>query len=148
MEEIPLHCTWDARRLAWKERKRGAKHGDCVGRMYHVAPNAGELYYLRLLLLHVPGATDWAEFKRRAPAEVGQALPTTFREAALRHGLLNDDAETERTLKDALAHTAGRVRKLHELFAESLVWLDVADPKVVAYKSSFVLGYILQCAYG
>ena len=127
--DMPSHYTWDSQECAWRRRRRGPKCGEAIGRMYNVKPSAGELYYLRLLLLHVPGATDWKYFLRRAPQdEIDQAEPATFRDAARRFGLLHDDAEVEHTLRDALEMEHTSRTKVHELFAEALVWLDVADP--------------------
>ena len=61
--------------ICWERRKRGPKCGESLGRMYHVKPSAGDLYYLRLLLLHVPGATGWDDFLQRAPCAEGEAAP-------------------------------------------------------------------------
>ena len=98
--------------------------------MYNVKPSSGELYYLRLLLLHVPGVTSWTDFMEGAPRTDGSPIPDSCREAARAHGLLHDDVESLEMLREALElrHTSRDRRKLHELFAEALVWCDVADP--------------------
>ena len=88
--------------------------------MYNVKPTAGELYYLRLLLCHVPGATGWDSFLQKAPREVGEPAPTSYRDAARAFGLLHDDSETMSMLHDAL-QLQTNVLKVHQLFAESLV---------------------------
>ena len=65
-----------------------------------------------------------------APVANGEAMPASSRDAARAHGLLHDDAETIATLCDALEYTqaGGSRNNIHELFAEALIWLDVADP--------------------
>ena len=122
--------NWNSQLCRWMARRRGPKHGLALGRMFNVKPSAGELYYLRLLLLHVPGATSWDDFLCSAPIASGEAMPTSLREAARAHGLLHDDAETIATLRDApeYTQTGGNRNKIHELFAEDLILLVVADP--------------------
>ena len=51
---------------------------------------------------------------------------TTYRDACHRLGLLQDDVETLNMLREAV-RCASRTAA-EELFAEALVWLDVADP--------------------
>ena len=128
--DMPSFFTWDSQLCRWMARRRGPKHGLALGRMFNVKPSAGELYYLRLLLLHVPGATSWDDFLCSAPFASGEAMPTSLREAARAHGLLHDDAETIATLRDALEYTqtGGSTSKIHEFFAVALIELDVADP--------------------
>ena len=72
-----------------------------------------------------------------APVANGEAMPASSRDAAQAHGLLHDDAETIATLRDALEYTqaGGSRNKIHELFAEALIWLDVADPVLARHLS-------------
>ena len=42
----------------------GYRHSKVIGRMYRVVPSQGELYYLRLLLLHTPGCTGYSMLKQ------------------------------------------------------------------------------------
>jgi hypothetical protein len=126
--DMPSHFVWDVSSCRWQPRRRGPRWGQALGRMFNVKPTAGELYYLRLLLLHVPGATGWGDFMQRAPREQGGPLPKTYREACRGFGLLHDDAEAFQMLRDAVEIVCISHRKMHELFAESLVWCDVADP--------------------
>ncbi|GJX36008.1 putative PIF1 DNA helicase/replication protein A1-like protein [Tanacetum coccineum] len=46
--------TWHARDKEWRSRKSGMS----IGRIYYVHPSMGEIYYLRMLLNHVIGATS------------------------------------------------------------------------------------------
>eukprot|EP00973_Karenia_brevis_P029158 4022200-Karenia_brevis.AAC.1 len=90
--------------------------------MFNVKPHAGDLYYLRLLLLHVPGATGWGDFMQNAPREAGEPAPASYRDAAKAFGLLHDDSETLTMLREALEiqPASPSRRKSHELFAEAL----------------------------
>jgi ATPase involved in DNA replication initiation len=94
--------------------------------MTNVKTGSGELYYLRLLLLHVTRAqaTSWSSLKRRPPG----ASQATFQEYARELGLLHDDVETQSMLSEACA-TLTSTTKLCELFAETLVWPEVHDPR-------------------
>ena len=91
--------------------------------MRHVKPVAGDLYYLRLLLLHVPGAQakSWDDLKS-SPGESGEP---TFRQLALELGLLKDDAHTRARLEEGI-RVVKSLPKISELFAETLVWLEVS----------------------
>jgi len=125
--DMPSHFVWDSGACSWNARRRGPRRGQALGRMFNVKPTAGELYHLRLLLLHVPGATGWMDFLHRAPRSEGDPVPATYRDACRAFGLLHDDVETIQMLRDALDLECISRRKLHELFAEALVWCDVAD---------------------
>ena len=63
-----------------------------------VNPAEGERYYLRVLLNHVAGATSFECLK----TVDGNILPT-FREAAERRGLIEED----KTLNESLAEATG-----------------------------------------
>jgi len=76
--EIPLHYTFDIASHRWKKRHKG---GDkVITRMYAVNPSELEGYYLRIILLHIPGASDLKRVGNKQCKEVCQLL-----------GLLNDD---------------------------------------------------------
>ena len=64
--------------------------------MYSVSPNQVEKFHLRLLLLHVPGATSFENLRTVQDTE----LPT-YKEACIRLKLLNDDTELRNTLIEA-----------------------------------------------
>ena len=54
--DFPKKWTWDASDRCWRKRTPCKK----IGRMYYVHPTTGELYYLRMLLMIVKGATNYA----------------------------------------------------------------------------------------
>jgi hypothetical protein len=104
----------------WKRRVlRMAR--DPVGRMYYVPPTAGERFYLRLCLTHVPGATcfeDVRTFQGRVCA--------TFKEAAIARGLLQDNGEWRAALEEAAFFASAA--QLRALFANILAFNEVTEP--------------------
>ena len=44
--EFPEHYVWKPDEKKWVERQKGT----CIGRVYHISPSFGELFYLRVLL--------------------------------------------------------------------------------------------------
>ncbi len=94
--EIPNHFVFDKKKYHWKKRQqRGQK---VIGRMYSASPTDSERFHLRLLLLHVPGATSY-EHLRTFNGETVQ----TFKEACRLRQLLEDDTEWDRALQEASA---------------------------------------------
>ena len=101
--DVPSYFTWDAKSHIWKPRARAARHGSVVGRMMHVKPGCGELYFLRLLLLHLPGsgATGWQSLQSSAAPHA----EATFQNRARELGLLHDDSETLAMLRESVTGT-------------------------------------------
>ena len=64
--------------------------------MYSVSPRDTERFHLRLLLLHIPGATSF-EYLRTVNGQVFD----TFQKAADKHNLLSNDNEWMRCLGEA-----------------------------------------------
>ncbi|XP_065315484.1 uncharacterized protein LOC135924355 [Gordionus sp. m RMFG-2023] len=88
---IPYHYTFSANK--WKLRQR---QNNIISRMYTVDPKSGERFFLRLLLLHVVGATSF-EYLRT----VNGVLYNTFKEVAFKRNLLVDDKEWEAFMEEA-----------------------------------------------
>ncbi|GBN59756.1 hypothetical protein AVEN_217768-1 [Araneus ventricosus] len=82
--DIPYNYVYD--RNNWKRRKRGGNK--IVARMYVVNVRDAERFYLRMLLLHVPGAASF-KFLRT----VDNVIYDTFKQAAFHRHLLNSDEE-------------------------------------------------------
>lgn len=57
---IPKNFTWDNKIGIWKVRKA---HFNTIGRIYSITPKEMELYHLKILLLHVKGATSHKDLK-------------------------------------------------------------------------------------
>lgn len=100
-QDAPRIATYDKGKKAWKMRKNVLGRPP-VGRMYAVAPGAGERYFVRLLLHHVPGPTSWAHLRTTGEGDAKVVHPT-FKEACAARGLLQDDAEWMRCMEEAKA---------------------------------------------
>ncbi|GBM14434.1 hypothetical protein AVEN_246596-1 [Araneus ventricosus] len=87
--DIPYNYVYD--RNNWKRRKRGGNK--IVARMYVLNVKDAERFYLRMLLLHVPGAAS-LKFLRM----VDNVIYDTFKQAAFHRHLLNSDEEWDHFL--------------------------------------------------
>jgi hypothetical protein len=111
--DIPQHYVYSNKHGKWTPRQRG--ENKTIGRMYSVnLASDTERFCLRLLLLHVRGATSFEDLKTYD----GQVFDT-FKEAAQKRGLFNDDATWENTLMEAAAEKMPRA--LRQLFANLCV---------------------------
>jgi hypothetical protein len=86
--------TKNKKQYQWKTREASFK---VIGRIYSVSPTNPELFHLRILLNHVKGATSFEDIKRVDGKEPCQ----TFTQACLELGLIEDDKEWGRVLKEA-----------------------------------------------
>ena len=84
--EFPEHYTWNQSSKKWCHRQRS--EGCTIGRMYTIHPHQGDVYYLRLMLLHVRGVTSFTDLRT-----VNGQLCETFKDACSQLNLLEDDAE-------------------------------------------------------
>ena len=92
-----------------------------IGRVVSLSPRHGDVFYLRMILHHVPGATSFEELRT-----VGGVICATYREACCLRGLLQDDREWEVTMADA-AH-AMMPAQIRRLFSVLLLFCAPADP--------------------
>lgn len=97
--QFPSRWTWDRTSEVWTKRKCADGIDNQIGRINNVYPTNGELFYLRVLLLHVTGATCFEDVRTH-----GGIVHGTFQEACIARGLVIDDTEWFR------------------LFAEAIVW--------------------------
>jgi len=129
--EMPSKFTWHPGNLKngvlarWLPRLRGCATedfaGTTIGRMYAVSPKEGERYYLRCLLAHVRGPRSY-EHLRTVNGEVCE----TFKEAAVRLGLVQDDRDVYDTLREAVTHCMPV--QLRRLLAIMLLHSEVTEP--------------------
>jgi PIF1-like helicase len=117
--EIPEHYTFVQSSRKWKKRQRG--HAKTIGRMYTVSITQGDIFYLRLLLLHVRGAQSFEEVRT-----VDGIVCETFKEAAIQRNLLEDDKEWENCLAEA--EELAMPRQLRHLFAIICVYCSPSNP--------------------
>ena len=80
--------------MTWNRRKETKK--PILSRMYLVNPKDRQRYFIRLLLLHVKGATSLENL-----LTVNCVIHPTFYEAAVAKYLVNEDEEWDRCLKEA-----------------------------------------------
>lgn len=102
-------------RNTWQKRQRGGHK--IVSRLYIVSVREEELFYLRILLLHVPGATSF-EFLRTVDGKVYN----TFKEAAFNRHLLESDDEWDHCLRDATV--CQMPNQLRQTFAFILIFCN------------------------
>jgi hypothetical protein len=72
------------------------KRGFAIGRMYYAHPTLDELYYLRMLLNCVKGATSYKHLQI-----VDGIEHDTFKNACIAMGLLEDDNKWHQALEEA-----------------------------------------------
>ncbi|GJR63532.1 DNA helicase [Tanacetum coccineum] len=117
--DFPKEFVWYADSKTWQPRRR--KGQGSIGRLVYVHPNSGELFYLRILLSHQKGCTSFEDIRT-----VNGRVYETFRAACDALGLLGDDKEWDIAMKEAsFSSTASQLRSL---FAQILIFCDVADP--------------------
>ncbi|XP_050212521.1 uncharacterized protein LOC126664257 [Mercurialis annua] len=115
--EFPSKWVWNSRDKIWELRKRGRS----IGRVTFVHPNAGELYYLRMLLNIVKGPRSFEEIRT-----VGEIQYPTFQATCMAYGLLGDDKEWIQVLDESTAWASSQ--QLRRLFVILLIFCDVGDP--------------------
>jgi hypothetical protein len=104
--DCPQHYTW-TKEKTWSPRTRNTT---AIGRIYFIPPTAGDLYYLRILLYHVPGPTSFRYLRTFNGHTYG-----TFQEACNERGLANNEREWHQCLQEASQSKTGN--QLRHLFA-------------------------------
>ncbi|KAF0311032.1 hypothetical protein FJT64_001862 [Amphibalanus amphitrite] len=104
----------------WRKRRQ-QQATEAIGRVVYLSPRHGEVFYLRVLLHHVPGAASFEDLRT-----VAGVLCATYREACAVRGLLLEDREWEATMRDA-AH-AQMPAQLRRLFGVILLFCTPAAP--------------------
>ena len=118
--DFPSRYTWQAGQKVWRKRRQ-QQATEAIGRVVSLSPRHGDIFFLRVLLHHVPGATSFEELRT-----VDGVVCVTYREACRLRGLLQDDREWEVTMADAAdAQMPGQIRRL---FTTLLRFCAPADP--------------------
>ncbi len=131
--DMPQRSVWNTQEQTWTGRKQYHHGHAVVARMYGVEMT-DDRYWLRALLLHIPGAVSFSDLKAtalgltREPAEtteafsarVGDDATVPWRAAAEQYGLIEQDDEYDRAVEEALHSNANALR----YFAYMLVHLD------------------------
>lgn len=116
--EYPRHFVWISERRKWDERRNGTK----IGRMYHVPPNVGDCYYLRMLLMYVKAAESYEDVRT-----FEGIVYDTFKEACSARGLLGDDQEWIKAFDEAVRWGMGR--QIHSLFVMMFIYCGIGDER-------------------
>ena len=99
----------------------GINYSTTLNRIYTVHPSTQELYYLRMLLLHVKGPRSLDEVKTAN----NKTFPT-FRQCCVELGLLECDQMWKLTMQEAAETKApGAMR---QMFVTLLLYCEVSDP--------------------
>ena len=119
--DFPKHYTWINGKKEWKVRQRGSEN--MFGRVPCVPFNIHtmELYCLRILLHHVPGAVDYNSLKT-----VNGVRCETFQAACIELGLLDDEKELDKAMNEAFLIQFGE--QLRCLFLSILVFVKPSNP--------------------
>lgn len=120
--------TWDKSGKKWAPR-RDTDRRPPIGRIYTCSPSFGERFYLRLLLLRVPGATSWEHLRTTGYGTPGQRIWPTFKDACQARGLLDNDEEWEATIREAA--TFSTAQSLRETFALMIAFNGVHHPNAL-----------------
>ena len=83
-----VHYTQDCRWYPWK-------WGFTIGRSHSLSPSNSEQYFLRILLIKIKGPTSYKDI-----LIVNGTLHTLFREVCITLGLLNDDEDFIKAIKE------------------------------------------------
>ena len=118
--QIPTYYCWNAITRKWERRKRNQRYTS-FGRMHLLSPGLGDIFYLRLLLANVKGATSFRNLRVHKGIVYG-----TFRAAADARGLLHDDRNYIVTLQEG--HDMRPGRSLRKLFVGLLIHCEVSNP--------------------
>ncbi|GMF51296.1 unnamed protein product [Phytophthora fragariaefolia] len=116
-QDIPKEFRWDAKTKRWVRRKQFQA---ALGRMVHVSPRDMERFYLRVLLCHRKGPQSFEHLRT-----VNGVTYETYRQAALRLGYLEDDAEWISCMREAAEFRMPY--QLRQLFTTILVYSQVAE---------------------
>uniref|UniRef100_A0A2S2R448 Uncharacterized protein n=1 Tax=Sipha flava TaxID=143950 RepID=A0A2S2R448_9HEMI len=114
--DVPRYFTWNKIGKKWEPRKQGKPHpsipgifkAKTLGRLYTVHPKQRECFFLRLLLVNIPGPTSF-EYLRT----VNDRVFNTYQDACCELQLLEADNHWDLTLADAaLTSTPNNIRQL------------------------------------
>jgi len=115
--DFPEHFTWQSDGKFWQKRKNSVFQ---VGRVISAHPAEGERYFLRVLLNNVAGATSYEHLRT-----VDGVLLPSFREAAERRGLIEEDNTLDECLTEATLFQMPS--SMWRLFATILVFCEPHD---------------------
>jgi len=116
--DVPRFFTWNRQSKNWEPRKRGVPvqgyvdifMTNTLGRLYTIHPKQRECFFLRLLLVNVPGPTSFQYLRT-----VNDILYDTYFDACRKLHLLENDNHWDLTLAEAVLSSSPH--QIRELFA-------------------------------
>jgi hypothetical protein len=131
--DFPTHFVWNTNTKIWTPRKKQV----VIGRIVTANPSEGERYFLRVLLNHIRGPTSFQSLRTS-----NGVTTTTYREAALLHGLLSGDNHCEECLSEAIVYEMPY--SLRRLFATLLMLCNPNHPKLLwdKFKTYMIDDYV------
>lgn len=117
--QIPLHYIYVKQTRKWRPRVQF--RDKIVARIYGVSPTVGEAFYLRMMLLHVPGAQSFQDLRT-----INGTVCNTFKEAAIALHLLDDDSVAREFLRES--NDMQMPLQVREAFAYLLIFHEPRDP--------------------
>ncbi|PAV83129.1 hypothetical protein WR25_02821 [Diploscapter pachys] len=131
--EIPEKYTYKkgAHGMIW-DRKGGITgmvNKPCLGRMYAIHPKQGELFYLRMLLLHKKGVQSWEDLLTTEDFDGDTEPKETFQDACRAMGLLDGNVQWEAYFDEAKDHATPF--QLRELFVAVITHGENVDVRAI-----------------
>ncbi|KAH9605570.1 hypothetical protein KSS87_016782 [Heliosperma pusillum] len=119
--QFPTKFVWKKKQRQWTLRKKGFK----IGRLLHVPPICGELYFMRIMLNHIKGPKSF-EHIRNVNHDI---VCPTYRDACYALGLIGDDKEYIDAIEEASDWGSGSY--LRHLFSTLLLSGTLSMPSRV-----------------
>ena len=116
-QDFPGQFAFDQKQRKWSPRRRGF----AVGRITFLPVSAGDVYYLRILLINIAGQRSFEDTR----IFNGEVL-LTYKAACIARGLLGDDSEWDQALTEAGQFQPGR--QFRAFFITILTNCEPADP--------------------
>ena len=116
--EMLTMFVWDNSNKVYSKRKQKGT----IGRLVNIHPNAGDKYYLRILVSFVKGPTCYEDLYT-----FGGVQYETFQAACLARGLLDGDKEWQDAMTEAYQFASPRY--LRQMFVLILIYNHVSDPQ-------------------
>ncbi|KAH9622346.1 hypothetical protein KSS87_022355, partial [Heliosperma pusillum] len=119
--QFPTKFVWKKKQRQWTLRKKGFT----IGRLLHVPPSCGELYFMRIMLNHIKGPKCFEDI-RTVNRDI---VCPTYREACYKLGLIGDDKEYIDAIEEASDWGSGSY--LRHLFSTLLLCGTLSMPRRV-----------------
>ena len=115
--EITQHYCWHNKQKEWYPRRSRKK---VIGRIYTVSPSEGEKFFLRILLSHIRGPTDWEYL-----LSPNKTYCPTFKKTAEKWGFFESDNSIHECLVEASSLQMSYA--LRRLFVTILIFCEPTD---------------------